>query len=154
MPTFSIKGRIIIDDYNPDGSHRAQEVISNLVTNLWKSEAASLLGAVAGSLPFTYLATGSGSTAETVGDTQLVAENTANGSARKAATVTKATTVFAGDTLTLTATRTLTGSLTVREIGAFNAASAGIMLGRKVFPADRSYSNGDSFNITYQFQIV
>jgi hypothetical protein len=93
---------------------------------------------------FTYIATGSGSTAESTSHTALVAENTANGSARATATCTQENT---GDSKWVK-TFNFTGNVTVREIGIFNAPSGGTMFLRHVLASDREYENGQSLEIT------
>jgi hypothetical protein len=93
---------------------------------------------------FTYIATGSGSTAESTSHTALVAENTANGSARATATCTQENT---GDSKWVK-TFTFTGNVTVREISIQNAPSGGTMYLRHVLASNREYENGQSLEIT------
>lgn len=96
---------------------------------------------------FTYLATGSGSTAEASTDTALVTENTTNGAARAAATVTTPPTESTGVTK-WEKTLTFTGAVTIRELGILNASSAGDLLLRRVLSSDKIYENGESVTIT------
>jgi hypothetical protein len=93
---------------------------------------------------FAHIATGTGSTAESTSQTALVTENTANGSGRATATCTQENT---GDSKWVR-TFNFTGNVTVREIGIFNAPSAGTMLLRHVLASDRAYENGQSLEIT------
>ena len=92
----------------------------------------ALLAGDATAVPFTYLAVGTSSTAAAATQTTLVAEITDTGLERAEATVSRVTTTQTNDTLQLTYTWTATGAKTVEEIGIFNDASAGTMLGRKV----------------------
>lgn len=108
------------------------------------ADIASKINGVSTTAAYTYMATGSGSTAESAAHTALVTENTLNGSARATATCTYESVGIAK----LVKTFTFTGAVTVREIGIFNAASAGIMLCRHLLSADKVYANGESVEIT------
>lgn len=92
--------------------------------------------------PVTYMSLGSGSTAEATTDTELDTEITTDGGERAAATVE----YIATGKSRWTKTFSFTGSLTIRELGLHNAATAtsGDMYGRHVFPANISVVNGDS----------
>jgi hypothetical protein len=98
---------------------------------------------------FTYLATGSGTTAPAAGQTALVTENTASGSGRKSATTTAQTTTITWDTLQLVATWNFTGNITVWEVWVFNAASWGAMLARQV-PSLKYFDDWETLEITYK----
>lgn len=113
-----------------------------IVTDAGLDQIATLIGA-----DFTYIATGSGSTAEATTDTALVTENTTNGAARASATVTTPPTESTGVTK-LVKTFDITGAVTIREIGVFNAASSGDLLLRRVLSADKTYGDGESVTIT------
>lgn len=104
----------------------------NTITNTGLAGVAGLIGNTGSISAFTYLAVGTDSTAESAGHSALQAEITDSGLERVAATVSRVTTTQTNDTLNLTYTWTATGSKTVEEIGIFNAASSGIMLGRKL----------------------
>jgi hypothetical protein len=114
------------------------------ITNAGKLAVAKLLNGVDSVAAFTYMATGSGSTAEAATQTALVTENTANGSGRAAATCS----YVADYKARFVNTFNFTGAVTIREIGIFNAPSAGTMLLRHVLTADKVYSNGESVEIT------
>ena len=75
------------------------------------------------------------------------------GLARAAATVTRVTTTVTNDTLQLVKTWTATGAKAITEVGAFNSASTGIMLGRQVFSAINT-ANTDTLTITYKFKFA
>ena len=94
--------------------------------------------------PFTYMATGSGTTEESTSQTALIAENTLYGSARAQATCTYETLGISKWVHTFT----FTNNLTVGELGIFNNSSAGIMLMRHKLAATKNYSNGESVEIT------
>ena len=94
--------------------------------------------------PFTYMATGSGTTEESTSQTALIAENTLYGSARAQATCTYETLGISKWVHTFT----FTNNLTVGELGIFNNSSAGTMLMRHKLAATKNYSNGESVEIT------
>ncbi|WMW22734.1 hypothetical protein RE476_02630 [Methanolobus mangrovi] len=95
---------------------------------------------------FTYMATGSSSTAEATTDTALGSENTLNGSARDVAgTITAPATEATGVTKWVH-TFNFTGAVTIREIAIFNASDD--MLIRNVLTADKNYVDGESVTIT------
>ena len=119
-------------------------------TNVGFALVADRVGAVAAGAAVTYLALGTGSTAASPTDTALVAEVTDTGLARAAATVTRVTTTVTDDTLQLLHEWTATGVKILREIGAFNAASAGTMLARKVYDAITT-ADTDHVKMTYKF---
>lgn len=111
--------------------------------NAGKAETAKLLNGVDTPTAFTYIALGSGSTAEAATQTALVTEITTNGGARAAATCS----YVANYTARWTKTFNFTGNVTLREVGIFNAASVGDMLLRHVYAADKTYINGESVEL-------
>ena len=108
--------------------------------------AAKLLNGVDTPTAFGYIAIGSGSTAESASQTALVTEITTNGGARAVATKT----YEGSNTAQWSKIFLFTGSVTMREMGVFNASSAGTMLMRHVLAADRAYINGESVEIIMQ----
>lgn len=92
---------------------------------------------------FTYIAIGSGSTAEAATQTALVTEITTNGGARAAGTATYVANYIAR----LTKLFSFTGNVTLREVAIFDASSGGNMLMRHVYAADKTYINGESVEI-------
>lgn len=120
-------------------------------TEVGFAEIANLAGNVTSPVAFTYLEVGTGTTAENPAHTTLVTPVTDTGLARAAATCTRVQTTVANDTLQLYKDWTATGVKILREIGAFNANAAGIMLGRKLFDAITT-ANGDHFQATYKFK--
>ena len=121
----------------------------NIVTITWKGMVTNLMGNVSSPAAFTYLANGSSSTAAVNSQTALIAENTLNGSARASATVTQQTTTTTNDTLQLVYSWSITGNVTVNEVGVFNANPAWTMLCRQVTSSTKNLVNGDTFTVTY-----
>jgi len=119
------------------------------ITNAGLAEAAGLLGNTGSPTAFTYLANGSGDTAFAATQTALVTENTANGSARASATVSRTTTTATNDTLSLVKQWTASGAITIKEAGVFNASSAGDMLARKVLDSTVTLANTDTWTWTH-----
>ena len=109
--------------------------------NAGKAEIAKLLNGTDTPTAFTYMAIGSGSTAEAATQTTLVTEITTNGGARAAATCS----YVANYTARWTHLFEFTGNVTLREVGIFNAS--GDMLLRHLYPADKTYVNGESVEI-------
>jgi len=132
--------------------HWAEDlVLKNLVVNVGKAGAASRLNGAGAEAAFTYLAVGTGSTAPAATDTVLGYEIPAGGLARAAATCTRVTTTVTNDTAQLDYTWTSTATHAVYEAGAFNAVSAGVLLGRQTFSVV-SLVSGDTLQVTYKFQ--
>lgn len=130
------------------GEVREAWVTNNLITSAGKAQIALLAGD-ASAIPFTYLAVGTSSTAPAVGNTTLGAEIVDSGFERAAATVSRVTTTVTNDTLQLLKAWTATGSKTIEEIGIFNAASSGTMLGRSL-TTTRAFTTGETYTATYK----
>lgn len=109
------------------------------LTNAGKVAAAKLLNGVDSVPAFTYMAIGSGSTAEAATQTALVTEITANGGARAAATCS----YVASNTAKWEKEFTFTGNVTIREFGVFSALSGGTMFVRHLLAADKAYVSGE-----------
>lgn len=125
------------------------------ITNAGLAEAAGLLGNTGTPVAFTYLANGSGSTAFIATQTALVTENTANGSVRGAATVSRTTTTVTNDTLSLVKQWTATGAITIKEAGVFNASpTGGDMLARKVLDATVTLADTDTWTWTHLIKLA
>ena len=124
------------------------------ITASGKAEVAGLMGNTGSPTAFTYLANGSGSTAFVKTQTALVTENTANGSARAAATVSRTTTTDTNDTLSLVKQWTATGAVTIKEAGVFNASSAGDMLARKVLAATVTLADTDTWTWSHLITVA
>lgn len=142
-------GRYKLDCFNADGSLKwSTDWIKNTITNTGKAEEANLVSGLWGTA-FTYLAVGTDYTAAAATQTALGAETTTNGLERAAATVTRVTTNVTNDTINLSKTWIATWTVAVEEIGVFNAASSGIMLGRQV-TGTKTINDGESLQGTYQ----
>lgn len=153
----SFKGEIRVKGYArlrcvaPNGKVKWDTgFMRNTITNASFAVVSGLVGNTGAQTAFTYLAVGTDNTAESASQTTLVAELTDTGLARAAATVSRVTTTQTNDTLQLYHEWTATGSKTIEEIGAFNAASSGTMFGRKL-TTSKSVGNGDKLQGTYQF---
>jgi hypothetical protein len=123
--------------------------MGDLITNVGKAQFAGLINGVV-TLPFTYVAIGTGATAAAVTDTQLQTEITTNGGQRKAGTCTRVQTTVANDTAQIEATYTFTGSFAITESGCFDANPAGNMCCRQVFDAYNVVSGNE---MTFRWKI-
>lgn len=102
-----------------------------------------LLGGVDSVAPFTYIAVGSGSTANATSTTALATEITDTGFARVQVTPT-----MTGDVCTWATTFTATGVATVREIGLMNASSDGTLGLRGVLSENKVFALDDTYEVT------
>lgn len=151
--TFKLSGYARLIHRDKDGNLISDTGwLKNTIANAGKAEVANLMGNVSSPTAFTYLAVGTSNTAESATHTALQAEITDSGLARAAATVTRSTTTVTNDTLQLDKTWTASGSKTVEEIGVFNAASSGIMLGRKL-TTSKALANGETLQATYKIVV-
>ncbi len=122
--------------------------MSGVITNAGLAELAAL-GIDSGSpTAFSYLAYGSSDTEAKVTDTEL-----GNETDRAAATVSRVTTSVSNDTMRFTHTFAITSSVTVKEVGIFNAASNGDMLARYILGTSRSLEDGDSYVVTFDIPL-
>lgn len=126
-------------------------VLKNLITTVGKAGIASRINGDGGEAAFTYIAVGTGTGAAAAGNTTLGTEITDSGLARGSAAVSRVTTATANDTAQLVKLWNVSGTKAITEVGAFNAASSGVLLGRQVFSAV-NVVNGDILQITYKFQ--
>lgn len=151
--TSKLAGRIKLEVRDKDGNLKyPSEWINNIITNAGKAQIALLAGD-ATAVPFTYLAVGTSATAVAATDTTLTAEITTLGLARAVGTVSRVTTTVTNDTLQVTYTWTATGTVAVEEVGLFNAASAGTMLGHAL-TTTKSLVNTDTLLATYQVKFA
>jgi hypothetical protein len=123
----------------------------NLVVSAGKAGMASRCNGSGGEAAFTYIATGTGTTAAAAGDTTLQTELAASGLSRANSTASRVTTSVTNDTAQLVNTFTVTGTQAVTESGVLNAASVGTLLCRQTFSAI-NVVNGDSLQITWKVQ--
>lgn len=102
-----------------------------------------------------YLELGTGNTAFAAGDTALGAAITGDGLARaQDATPTQTTTTTTNDSGVLNYTWTATGAQTVKEVGSFNAVTAGTMLHREVLGTARALTTGSTYTYTLTFVVA
>jgi len=132
------------------GESKMEFQLSNLLTNVGFAFFASRIGGAGAEAIANYLAVGTGTTAAAVTDTTLETESAATGLTRAAAAITRVTTTETNDTARaqLTFTNISGGTVAVTETGLLNAASGGVLVGRKVFSAV-SVENNDGIQITY-----
>ena len=146
-----LRGRAKAHIIGLDGTIRDETDFGN---NLITEEGLAAMVRRAGGISqdaFTYLAVGTDSTAESAAHTALISEITTSGLERTAATVSVVTTTVTDDTLRLFVEFTATGTVTVEEIGALSAASAGTLLGRKL-TGTKALVSGEKLAGTYEFQ--
>lgn len=110
---------------------------------------AALMGETAGGTIYAYMGWGTGTTAENASQTALVAEH----GTRVAATISKISIFYPGDTIRFAANMTAAGSVTIAELGVFTAVTSGSMLARKLLDAaDRlTLVSGDTAMAIYDF---
>jgi len=150
MDKVGLKGKVKIRIYKAKTGEIIEEEFENLVVNAGKAEVAKLIGSGLGGTAFSYIAIGTGTTAEAATDTALEAELK-----RKAATVSSVTTNVTDDTAQFEASFSsddgLSGSSDVTEYGLFNDATAGTMLSRVVQSAKNlDWDAGDTLSVTWQ----
>jgi len=95
-----------------------------------------------------YTAVGTGSTAFAKTDTTLGTEVAASGLSRAAATVTQQTTTASDDTLQAVKAFSVSGTVTVAEVGLFDNSSGGTMYSRTVLTSSRAVVSGDTLTVT------
>lgn len=129
--------------------------IKNKITNVSFAVIAGLMGNTGSQVAFGYLAVGTSSSAESAASTALGAEVSNHGLARAAATVSRVTTTQTNDTLQLVYTWTASGgsSDTIQEIGIFNDATVGVMLGRKL-TGSKTVNSGEQLTATYKVTVT
>ena len=124
------------------------------VTTAALPEISGLVGNSGSKTAFTYLATGTGTGAESASDTALVTEITDSGLERSTGTLTLEDTTHTDDTLQIVKTWTATGTKTVAEVGMFNGASGGTMAFREKLATAKSLVSGDTYTLTAQLIFV
>lgn len=149
-----IKGFIKIDHFDSKGNLIESVETPNTVTNTGFTEVAGLFCSdQAGShTAFDYIGVGTGTTAATYTQTQLVTEITNSGLARAASTGTLVTENVANDTAQFVHQFTVTDTQAVTESAVFNAASNGTMLCRQTFSAI-NVASGDTLQITWKVTV-
>lgn len=125
--------------------------LMKLITNTGMAEAATALIE-----QFLYIGIGDSSTAESASHTDLQA---ATNKKRKSATTSRVTTTQTNDTAqwvaTFSSADTLSGSWTINEVAVFVAASAGVMLFRKILSVGKAvnWDDGDTIEATGKCQV-
>jgi len=146
IENIKMKGKFFIYLYGPNGDLKHHHVGTNVVTTVGKEFLASFLysAAVAAST-FTckYIAIGTGTTAEAVGDTALGTE-----SARQTGTAS----YISGQIYQVTATFAAgTGTGAITEYGLLSSSSAGTLLARDV---EAVVNKGASDTLTVVYQLT
>lgn len=149
MDKLKIKGIVELTIRDKNGKVRDHSVIENATMNAALAVFSGLIGATGAQTAFTYLGLGTSNTAVAASQTTLGAEISTLGLQRASATVSRTTTNQTNDTLQLTKTFTATGSISVEEVGYFNAASSGVMGGRAL-TTTKSLVNGETLTVTYK----
>jgi len=146
---LGLRGEIEILLLDKDGKIKDVRRITNVITNTGKAQTAGLINGVV-TTAFTYIAIGTGTTAESASDTALETETH-----RESATCSRVTTNVTNDTAQLQATFSgYTGTEAVTESGVFDASTGGNMLCRKTFSAiNVDWDAGDSLQITWKITV-
>lgn len=149
MSKLKLTGKVRLRCFKADGSLKWDTgFIKNTITYASLSEVASLVGGIGGTA-FAYLAVGTDSTAEDPNHTALQAEITSGGLSRASVTPSLITVNQTDDTLQWKHTWSATASFTVEEVGVFNDASAGTMLGRKL-TGSKGVDSGETLEGVYE----
>lgn len=114
------------------------------ITTVGLGAIAKMIAGVTPPDPFTYLATGSGSTVESEDDTALATENTLYGAERAAAVCE----YIGANTIRWSRLIEFSGDVTIQEIGIFNAAAAGDMIIRVLLAAAVAFVSSDQVEIS------
>lgn len=133
-----------------DGNLKSRSIQKNLRTNLganyWNQQ---LFGAASATAIAKYMAITADATAPAAGDTTLASEQTTNGLARAAATVTH-TANATSTQLSVTWTYTGAASLTLAKVGLFDATTAGNLVLETLLSATATVSaNGDQVTVNW-----
>jgi hypothetical protein len=142
---LSIKGRVLVELFGPDGILKAERLIDNLVVTAGKNHIADQLSSAPGQSAMSHMAIGTGTVDPAVGDTTLGTEIDRNALTSR----TDATNVvtYVGDWAAGDGTNSA-----ITEAGIFNAASSGTMLARTEFTAINKGA-GDTLKITWTLTI-
>jgi hypothetical protein len=139
-------GRLIIHDKFGKLKSDSGWCKNNFV-NAGKAYCVQKVGGISTPNPMDYLEVGGSSQAENDTDTALITPISTSGFGRdQDLSPTASQTTVAGDTLEINYSWAVTGSESINEIGLFNAAAAGTMIGRTVLGAQVDVNNGDTAN--------
>ena len=155
---LGLADRMILVCRRKDGSVKwiidTKDFPGNSMAKTGMAQVAGLILTDVGGTAFDYVGIGTdGTTAESADHTDLQTPVK-----RKAGTGTRVTTTFTNDTAQLVATFAaadgLSGTTAVAEAGVFTAASAGVMLFRKIFTAKNvNWDDGDTLEVTAKCQM-
>jgi hypothetical protein len=120
------------------------------ITNKGKETATRMVANVSPAAPFTYMAIGTGSAAESASDTALGTENILYGAERAAATCS----FTAPGTITWQHLFSFSDNVIIRELGIFNDPTAGDMFLRILLANNKNYEEGFSALITINTTIT
>lgn len=131
----------------------ALEGKSNSMAKTGMAQVAGLILLDVGGTAFDFVGIGTSTAAESADHTDLQTPVK-----RKAGTGTRVTTTFTNDTAQLVTTFSsadgLSGSSAIAESGVFTAATAGVMLFRKIFTAKTvNWDDGDTLEVTAKCQM-
>jgi len=141
-----LRGRITIDTFLADGSHR-QKVVENTVTGAGRNNLAAR-AIVSSYAPFAYMAVGSGSDAPAIADTALTYEV-----ARKAATMASSNEVIIGVCCFGGSADSVTSAF-LDEAGLFTTANSGTgtMLNR-LLGVSHTFADSDVVKVTMEVSV-
>jgi hypothetical protein len=129
-------------------------LMASVIVNGGQSIVTNLLSGLGGTVP-KYIGWGTGAGTAAVADTTLFTEAlvslSAGGTDHTTGSVSRTTTTVTNDTLTITGTRTATGSGTVTNAGLFDAASGGNLYVKGDFTGI-GLSSGDSIAFTFNIK--
>lgn len=146
-----LKGWLEFKVLDKNGRVKQQGEIKNIITNVGLAAAAGLLNGQVTNF-FDYVELGTDATAAAATQTALLAAITTGGGDRKLATASRVTTTVTNDTARWVATWTFSAGFTIREVGIFDAASAGNMLNRQV--VNITVVSTDVLQITWNVQVA
>lgn len=141
--TMSVKGAVMIERFDESGSLVEKREIKNLVVTVGKNFIVSRMAGTSSGV-MSHMAVGTGTASAVAADTACGTE---------IGRVALTSTTPATNSVTYVATFPAgTGTGAITEAGLFNAASAGTMLARTVFPVVNKGS-ADSISITWVVSI-
>ena len=141
---LKLKGLVNVKHYDKNKNLIGEKDFQNLIVNVGKSQVVKLIGGLSGSNPFSYIAIGTGTTAEAVTDTALESETN-----RVQATLSQVTTNVNNDTLQLVSSFSFSADASITEYGILDASSNGNLLSHKTDSAVNVH-NGDTLQVTWQ----
>jgi len=135
------------------GHYTTEYRVANLIVDAGLAGIASRYNGDGAEAAFTYIAVGTDDTGAASGQTTLVAEIGDSGLSRASAAASRETTTATNDTAKLSKEFSVSGTKAIKEVGIFNAASAGTM-GSRVVITTKNVENGDTITISYTLVIA